>query len=146
MAKTVLTKELIEELCEALDFPLTLDDAAKYVGVSPKVVKGWLGAAEMDSPGELVALLAKRVAQTMARGKRGELQSLAMMQAASSPVMTQFLLERLVPSMALKREVKLDATVTPLVAQLDLSRLSAEELETLERAEKIRALASGDGQ
>lgn len=145
MAKIALTKELIDELCEALDFPLTLDDACRYVGVPPKVVKGWLGAAEGDSANDLCLELSKRVAQVMARGKRGELQSLAMLQAAASPAMTQFLLERLVPSMALKREVKVDATVTP-VAPLDLSRFTAEELELLEKAEQLKALASGESQ
>lgn len=146
MAKITLTTELIDELCEALDFPLTLDDACRYVGVPPKVVKGWLGAAENENANDLCVELSKRVAKIMARGKRGEVMSLLMMQAAASPQTAQFLAERLIPSMALKREVKVDATVTP-VRPIDLSKCTAEELEVLERAEQIRALAAGgDGQ
>ncbi len=143
-----LTEDLIELLCDALDVPMTLEDACRFVGLSSKQVERWMDAADdEDCDDELLLLLSRRISETMAgaQSKRGELMSMAYAMAAADPKVALQLLATLNPSLNPTRKVKVDATVTPKAPRLDLSKLTAEELAKLEESDKIMAkLRSGD--
>jgi hypothetical protein len=142
MAKRVqLTTELIDLLCDALDIPLPLEDAARFVGIGPRTLKRWLDAAEdEDCEDELLLELSRRVAAVMGgpNSKRGELMSLTFAMAAADPKVALALMSKLTPSLNETKNIKMDATVTPKAPRLDLSKLSAEELAQLEAAESIK--------
>ncbi len=148
MAKTKLNSELIDALCEALDVPMTADDAARFVGISPRTLKGWLEKAESeDCDDELLLQLSKRVSEVMTgnASKRGQLMTLAMAQAVADPKMAMFMIERLMPSMTLTKNVRVDATVAPKAPTVDYSMLTEEEIATLKAGELIKArLGSGN--
>jgi len=147
--RPALTSELIDSLVAAMDFPMTLEDACRFVGLAPRTVSRWLSEvddADDDAVVDPMKLeLSQKVAAAQNAGKRGEIMNLLYVQALADPKSTQFLAERLLPSLQVQKKVAVEATVTPKPAKLDFSKLTDDELAALQAAELIKArLVSGD--
>jgi hypothetical protein len=144
-ARKTLTSENIDALCRAMDTPLTFEDACRVVGWKPRTVSGWARDGEdEDCNDPLKSELAQKLARVNMSGRRGKLMKLGFEQCEFDPKMTQFMLERLMPTMQVVKQLKHEVEVGPKKVTEDLSTLTDEELDAYNAAKHKMALAASN--
>lgn len=144
-ARRTLTSERINDLCRAMDAPLTFEDACRVVGWSPRTVNGWRKEGEDEDCNDALKVeLAQKLARVNMSGRRGKLMKIGFEQCEFDPKMTQFMLERLMPTMQVVKQLKHEVEVGPKKVDEDLSTLSDEELDAYNATKHKLALAAAN--
>lgn len=137
----LLTPDMVHVAERSFRAGMTQFNVASILGVSLRTMNKWI--AEADEDGCTNDLLLE-FADACRRGRASALQTLtehAMMHSADDGRVTIKLLEVLNPDFNVTKNVKVDATLAP-AQLLDLSTLTDEEFEVVQRADQIREQAA----